>query len=36
MHVLCIFEQICNNPRNIQNIQYKTRRDMNYGHFKPT
>jgi hypothetical protein len=23
MHVICIYEQIRNNPRNMQNIQYK-------------
>jgi hypothetical protein len=23
MHVICIYEQVCNNPRNMQNMQYK-------------
>jgi hypothetical protein len=29
MHVICIYEQICNNPQNMQNTQYKIWCDMN-------
>jgi hypothetical protein len=35
MHVICIYEQICNNSRNMQIMQYKIWCDMNRGHFKP-
>jgi len=35
MDVLCIYEQICKNLQNMQDMQYKIWCDMNHGYFKP-